>query len=127
MARSNRRQSSKVAATSAVHDITLTGKMVVFISWLLAQIQGLNKENSRVVGNILDVFDFEDEKFFVKPSEDYDYELSGYEIQFLLDRIEAEWKAEKVPVIHSGTSHRLEAYLKGVMDAKPDATEAVAE
>jgi hypothetical protein len=118
MATRNRRP-AKAAATSSVHVVELEGRWVVFISWLISQIQGLGKENSRVVGNILDVMGFEDQDFRVEPKEKYEFELSGYEIQFLVDQIESEWKSEKVPPIHSGNSHKMYSYLKEVLESPP--------
>lgn len=106
--------------TNAVHEVRITESQRIFISWLLAQKSGLDKEGSRMVARIIDEFDLEglgsnDIKNLSKESS---YFLSGYEVHYIKDQIDLAWKETRVPPAHARNSLVLYELLTEALDTK---------
>jgi hypothetical protein len=104
----------------AIFTIEVTEIERVFLSWLIGQIQGLDRDGSRKVARIIDVFDLENFDG-IEAEHRYDaqaYELSGYEIHFLLDELDRLYKERKILPAHAKPSISLYDKLKIALDTQ---------
>jgi len=105
---------------AAIFTIEVTEIERVFLSWVIGQIQGLDRDGSRKVARIIDVFDLENFDG-IEAEHRYDaqaYALSGYEIHFLLDELDRLYKERKILPAHAKPSISLYDRLKSVLEAK---------
>ena len=117
MANRNRRD-NKAANAAAIQTLQVTEIERVFLSWMLGQISGLDKEGSRKVGRIIDAFDLEnfDGIEADQRNDAYEYELSGYEIRFLVEEIDRLFDGKKVTPAHAKPAIRFYDRLKEALD-----------
>lgn len=81
-------------------EVILQLKEQLFISWLLLQRSGLNKDQTFKVAGIIEAFELED----LEGSSDKEeleklttFQISGYETQYLLQCLEEVWAGNKMP------------------------------
>lgn len=120
------RAQNKKDNTVTEHTALLTEGQRVFISWLIVQNQGLDRDGSRKVGALIDRLDLEE--LNVREIDDfeqvYEWVLSGYEIRFLLDELDRLWTEKKVPPQHAKNSIKTYDYFKDILDGRTEAPPA---
>lgn len=114
----NRYTNPIAQASRAVYGVELSNGERLIISWLLGQIEGLDKEGSRKTAAIIEELGLEEldnvSQDTVNAQERY--ELSGYEVRFILDELDQVFDSRKVKAVQA--KHAIGVYdkLKGAME-----------
>ena len=93
------RHQNRAARESKLHIIPVSNQERLVLSWLLASSSGYNREEGIKVRNIIDSLGLENvaQEITDKNLEEVEeYELSGYEVSFLLDEIKATWDKKTI-------------------------------
>lgn len=111
------RRQNKAAHTSAMYEFTINNRELVFVSWLLVQKEGLNREESRYVANIVATLDLDrDLRFEPKQlKEETTYELSGYELNWMKGRLDEIFKESRMPPNQAAAATSLDDYLNDIL------------
>jgi len=116
------RRKNRQQHTSKTHEATFTNRELIFISWLLVQKEGLGREETRYVSNIVRALDLDRELRF-KPAEleiEVTTELSGYELNWMKTRMDEIYKENKMPPNQAVPAIDLDEYLTELLQGVED-------
>lgn len=115
------RRENKKAHSTYVYSVPFTADELTFISWVVANAGGLNREKTRLSISIIDELGLDTAEL-----KEGDYELAGHELHFILDLINDVFNASKMPAIYGKRALQVEDTFNGLMEMEEkDEEEAV--